>query len=357
MASTAVSRSTACTSGSATTTTRFGSCARSTTSSTAPTTDPGLPDRDLARRVRARRTRGRRRTASADDWSHWVATFGQQRRRSPAQPARPGGLCPSRRSSAGAFGLLLDFSGVDRRRARPRRPASCSAARRSRRALAAPRPAGRDRRAAAPGRDRGAWSAPWRRSGCSTPRCRAAGRLRRRCSPTSRACATTWPRGCAANTTAAGPAEVADLVDHLPAGRHPRRAAAAPRRLRRHRRPRLPRVARGPRCAIRDRWTRPLVRGMYDLVFAYEDGDPRRPRFAAGLGLFLAGKLFFEYRGSIFWRHARRAAATSSSRPSTRRCERAACGSRSCIASTSLHVADDGGSIQAVSRGPAGAAG
>jgi uncharacterized protein with NAD-binding domain and iron-sulfur cluster len=46
----------------------------------------------------------------------------------------------------------------------------------------------------------------------------------------------------------------------------------------------------------------PLVRGMYDLVFAYEGGDPRRPRFAAGLGLFLAGKLFFEYRGSIFWR-------------------------------------------------------
>jgi uncharacterized protein with NAD-binding domain and iron-sulfur cluster len=46
----------------------------------------------------------------------------------------------------------------------------------------------------------------------------------------------------------------------------------------------------------------PLVRGMYDLVFAYEDGDPERPRFAAGLGLFLTGKLFFEYRGSLFWR-------------------------------------------------------
>jgi uncharacterized protein with NAD-binding domain and iron-sulfur cluster len=45
----------------------------------------------------------------------------------------------------------------------------------------------------------------------------------------------------------------------------------------------------------------PLVRGMYDLVFAYEQGDPSRPRFAAGLGLFLAGKLFFDYRGSIFW--------------------------------------------------------
>jgi uncharacterized protein with NAD-binding domain and iron-sulfur cluster len=46
----------------------------------------------------------------------------------------------------------------------------------------------------------------------------------------------------------------------------------------------------------------PLVRGMYDLVFAYEGGDQRRPRFAAGLGLFLASKLFFEYQGSIFWK-------------------------------------------------------
>jgi uncharacterized protein with NAD-binding domain and iron-sulfur cluster len=45
----------------------------------------------------------------------------------------------------------------------------------------------------------------------------------------------------------------------------------------------------------------PIVRGMYDLVFAYEDGDHGRPAFPAGLGMFLAGKLFFEYRGSIFW--------------------------------------------------------
>jgi uncharacterized protein with NAD-binding domain and iron-sulfur cluster len=46
----------------------------------------------------------------------------------------------------------------------------------------------------------------------------------------------------------------------------------------------------------------PLVRGMYDLVFAYESGNPRRPRFAAGLGLFLAYKFFFQYRGSIFFK-------------------------------------------------------
>ncbi|HEU4319695.1 MAG TPA: FAD-dependent oxidoreductase [Acidimicrobiia bacterium] len=45
-----------------------------------------------------------------------------------------------------------------------------------------------------------------------------------------------------------------------------------------------------------------LVRGMYDLTFANHHGDPARPRFAAGTGLFLSGKLFFDYRGSIFWK-------------------------------------------------------
>jgi len=45
-----------------------------------------------------------------------------------------------------------------------------------------------------------------------------------------------------------------------------------------------------------------IVRGMYDLTFAYEGGDRRRPRFAAGLGLQLAGRMLFDYKGSIFWR-------------------------------------------------------
>lgn len=45
-----------------------------------------------------------------------------------------------------------------------------------------------------------------------------------------------------------------------------------------------------------------LVRGMYDLTFANQHGEPSRPRFAAGTGLFLSGKLFFDYRGSIFWK-------------------------------------------------------
>jgi uncharacterized protein with NAD-binding domain and iron-sulfur cluster len=45
-----------------------------------------------------------------------------------------------------------------------------------------------------------------------------------------------------------------------------------------------------------------LVRGLYDLVFAYEGGNHGQPRFSAGLGLFLASRLFFEYRGAIFWK-------------------------------------------------------
>lgn len=46
----------------------------------------------------------------------------------------------------------------------------------------------------------------------------------------------------------------------------------------------------------------PIVRGMYDLTFAYEEGDRSRPRFAAGLGLQLAARMLFDFKGSIFWR-------------------------------------------------------
>jgi uncharacterized protein with NAD-binding domain and iron-sulfur cluster len=46
----------------------------------------------------------------------------------------------------------------------------------------------------------------------------------------------------------------------------------------------------------------PFVRGAYDLAFAYEGGDRARPRFAAGTGLLLTGRMFFAYRGSMFWK-------------------------------------------------------
>jgi uncharacterized protein with NAD-binding domain and iron-sulfur cluster len=45
-----------------------------------------------------------------------------------------------------------------------------------------------------------------------------------------------------------------------------------------------------------------LVRGLYDLVFAYEDADPERPSFGAGQAVFLTGLALFGYKGAIFWK-------------------------------------------------------
>ena len=46
----------------------------------------------------------------------------------------------------------------------------------------------------------------------------------------------------------------------------------------------------------------PLVRGLYNLAFSHRGGDPEATEFPAGLGLFLALKTFFDYRGAIFWK-------------------------------------------------------
>jgi uncharacterized protein with NAD-binding domain and iron-sulfur cluster len=54
--------------------------------------------------------------------------------------------------------------------------------------------------------------------------------------------------------------------------------------------------------AHRDVLEFPLIRGLYDLVFGYEDGDPDRPAFGAGLAVFLTGLVLFEYKGAIFWK-------------------------------------------------------
>jgi len=45
-----------------------------------------------------------------------------------------------------------------------------------------------------------------------------------------------------------------------------------------------------------------LVRGMYDLAFAYQDADPARPNQAAGCALRGSLRMFFTYRGAFFWR-------------------------------------------------------
>lgn len=44
------------------------------------------------------------------------------------------------------------------------------------------------------------------------------------------------------------------------------------------------------------------VRVLYDLAFAYEDGDPARPNLAAGTGLQIIFRLCFDYRGAFMWK-------------------------------------------------------
>jgi uncharacterized protein with NAD-binding domain and iron-sulfur cluster len=46
----------------------------------------------------------------------------------------------------------------------------------------------------------------------------------------------------------------------------------------------------------------PFVRGLYDLAFAYRDGDKLSPQLAAGQGLRGALRMFFTYRGAMAWR-------------------------------------------------------
>lgn len=45
-----------------------------------------------------------------------------------------------------------------------------------------------------------------------------------------------------------------------------------------------------------------FLRGMYDLVLAYEQGDPSRPAFAAGTAILVTVKMLLCYDGAIFWK-------------------------------------------------------
>jgi uncharacterized protein with NAD-binding domain and iron-sulfur cluster len=45
-----------------------------------------------------------------------------------------------------------------------------------------------------------------------------------------------------------------------------------------------------------------FVRGLYDLALAYEDGDPAKPGLAAGQALRGSLRMFFTYRGALFWK-------------------------------------------------------
>jgi uncharacterized protein with NAD-binding domain and iron-sulfur cluster len=47
-----------------------------------------------------------------------------------------------------------------------------------------------------------------------------------------------------------------------------------------------------------------FIRALYDLAFAYEDGDVRKPKMAAGEAVRGAVRSFFNYRGAFFWKMA-----------------------------------------------------
>jgi uncharacterized protein with NAD-binding domain and iron-sulfur cluster len=46
----------------------------------------------------------------------------------------------------------------------------------------------------------------------------------------------------------------------------------------------------------------PVLRGGYDLAFAFRDGDPARPALAAGQAVRSSMRFFFAYKGAIFWK-------------------------------------------------------
>ncbi len=45
-----------------------------------------------------------------------------------------------------------------------------------------------------------------------------------------------------------------------------------------------------------------FMQAIYDLTFAYEGGDPERPALAAGVAMRGAVRMFFTYRGALFWK-------------------------------------------------------
>jgi uncharacterized protein with NAD-binding domain and iron-sulfur cluster len=54
--------------------------------------------------------------------------------------------------------------------------------------------------------------------------------------------------------------------------------------------------------ATRSAVNSPLITGIYDLMFAYRDGEHTRPALSAAQALRGAMRMFLSYRGSMFWR-------------------------------------------------------
>jgi uncharacterized protein with NAD-binding domain and iron-sulfur cluster len=94
----------------------------------------------------------------------------------------------------------------------------------------------------------------------------------------------------------------------------------------------------------------PLVRGHYDLSFAYEDGDRTRPRFPAGLALHLTMRMFLDYKGGMFWK-MRAGMGDVVFAPLYQALRRRGVRFRFFHRLDDLHLAPDGRSVRAVSLG------
>jgi uncharacterized protein with NAD-binding domain and iron-sulfur cluster len=94
----------------------------------------------------------------------------------------------------------------------------------------------------------------------------------------------------------------------------------------------------------------PLVRGHYDLSFAYEDGDRARPRFPAGLALHLTMRMFLDYKGAMFWK-MRAGMGDVVFAPLYQALRRRGVRFRFFHRLDHLHLGTDGGSVRAVSLG------
>ena len=46
----------------------------------------------------------------------------------------------------------------------------------------------------------------------------------------------------------------------------------------------------------------PIMKGFYDLVFAYENGEEKKPNCAAGTAIRCIFRIVFTYKGAIFWK-------------------------------------------------------
>ena len=212
--------------------------------------------------------------------SHWLARF-DGNDLEPGLAAAPSGPLSIATVVQRGLRLLLDF--VGRQRGGARAGAGRGVHQRVARAAA-----GRRRRAIWPGpcarrRWRRSWPRPSRCTCCAGALPGVGSLGARRCWSSSSARARSSTPAWRVTPPRRRGRQLADMVIAMPARVRARRAARRPggfaaidhldfrEWLARH-------------GAGRRRSTRRCVRGMYDLVFAYEDGDPDRPRFAPGSG-------------------------------------------------------------------------